>query len=240
MERRLQVPELELNQGRNALSLTGELVLPAPGQQWWQSEFTCNIAAKIGNLTELSALFLPDFKYTAGRATVNGSIRGKNELFYGQLIVAGSGLRWRDAPIENLHAAVNLNGNEIQVANIELFNQEDYVRGRGVVNIFGPAQYWGELRASVDDLGRSTPPSCRSRSCRSRSRGAQCSTGQGEGSARGHSGRFLARLNKVRTLGALAEQLHPINATCKAPTLRAASSSANSRLRMTTPPSPLK
>ncbi|HEX8312553.1 MAG TPA: hypothetical protein VF614_14620 [Chthoniobacteraceae bacterium] len=211
MNSHLQIPELQLRQGQNNLVLSGDLRLPEGERAWWQSEFTCNIAAKIENLTEMSALLLPEFKFAAGKATVNGSIRGQNERFNGQLIVAGSSLKWRNAPIENLNAAVNLNGNEVQVSSLEIFNNQDYVRGRGVVNILGPTQYWGELRASVDDLAQYSALLQKPIVPEPLAGGAVIEW-SGEGSAKGHSGKFSARLNKVRSLGALATQLHPINA----------------------------
>ena len=65
---RVQVPELALAQGHNRLNLSGDMPLPAPGVAWWQTEFELNIAAKIDNLTELSALMLPEFQYAAGKA----------------------------------------------------------------------------------------------------------------------------------------------------------------------------
>ncbi|MES2571555.1 MAG: hypothetical protein V4710_16060, partial [Verrucomicrobiota bacterium] len=210
MDRRIQVSKLDLLQGHNRLNLSGDMALPLPGVKWWQSEFTCNIAATIDNLTELSALLLPEFQYAAGKANVDGSIRGRNQQFNGQLIVSGSKLTWHNAPIENLHAALNLDGNQCRISNVELFNNGDYVRGRGMVNILGPRQYSGELRASIDDLAlysailqkpsRSEPLA-----------GGAIIEWSGEGSGNGKSGKFLARLNKVRSLGALGSQLHPIN-----------------------------
>ena len=119
MDRRLQVSKLNLHQGHNQLNLSGEMALPMPGVQWWHNEFTCDLSAKIENMTELSALLLPEFKFAAGKATIDGSIRGRNKQFNGQLIVSGSRLTWRNAPIENLHAAVKLEGNECQISNLE-------------------------------------------------------------------------------------------------------------------------
>jgi len=143
MDGRVQIPELALAQGHNRLNLNGEMALPVPGVAWWQSEFTVNIAAKIENLTELSALMLPEFQYAAGKANVDGSIRGKDQQFNGQLIVSGSNLKWHDAPIEELHAGVKIIGNELQLTNASLFNNGDYLRGRGVVNIIGDKQLLG-------------------------------------------------------------------------------------------------
>ena len=212
---RIDVPELALAQGKNRLNLSGEMAVPLPGVEWWRSEFSCDIAAKIENLTEMSALLLPEFKYAAGRANIDGSIRGKDRQFHGQLLVSGSNLRWRSAPIEELHASVKLNGNEYQLTNFSLFNAGDYLRGRGVMNIIGDKQYWGEMHASVQDLAKYAALLDKPILPEPLAGGAFIDW-DGEGSAKGHSGKFLARLRKVRSLGATAARLHPINADFEA------------------------
>ena len=211
IDRRLQVHELELHQGKNELLLSGELILPVPPQKWWQSDFNTNISAEIDNLTDLSALLLPDFKYAAGKIHAAGSVRGSKEKFQGQLVVDGSRLQWRDAPIEELHATLRLNGNELQISNFNLFNDGDYVRGQGVVNILGPTQYWGTLRGSVDELGAYASILQKPIIPEPLAGGALLDW-SGEGSAKGHSGKFMARLRKLRSLGASAALLHPLNA----------------------------
>lgn len=211
MEGRVQVPEFALTQGHNRLNLNGEMPLPTPGVAWWQSEFSVNIAAKIENLTELSALMLPEFQFAAGRANIDGSIRGKDQQFNGQLIVSGSNLKWHNAPIEELHAGVKLTGNELQLTNISLFNNGDYLRGHGVVNIIGDKQYWGEVHASIEDLAQYSALLQKPIVPEPLAGGANIDW-SGEGSAKGHSGKFSARLRKLRSLGTTAALLHPINA----------------------------
>jgi hypothetical protein len=215
LNRHVQIFECELRQGHNELSLSGELSLPKGNTPWWQNEFALNIQARVDNLTDLSALLLPDFQYTAGRATVDGSIRGKDQQFHGQLIVSGSDITWRKAPIQELHAALRLNGNELQLATLDLINKEDYVHGRGVINIVGPKQYWGELRASVEDLATYSSLLQKPFVPEPLAGGAVVNW-SGEGSAARYSGKFFARLQKVRSLGKTGAQLHPVNAELEA------------------------
>ncbi len=211
LDRRISVPEFELRQGHNQLSLNGELTLPKPGKEWWQSDFAVNLSARVENLTELSALVLPEFTYTAGRMSVDGGVRGHDQQFHGAVIVSGSGITWRDAPIEDLRAAIRLNGNELQVANLDLLNKDDFIRGRGVINIVGAKQYWGEFKASIADLAAYSAI-LRKPIVPEPLAGGAAIEWSGEGSAKGQSGKFLARLNKVRTLGATGAMLHPVNA----------------------------
>ena len=211
MAGRVQVPELALRQGHNQLSIAGEFALPAAGRKWWQDEFDARISATIDNLTELSALMLPQFTFAAGRATIDGRVHGKDEKFDGLLNVAGTNLQWRNAPIDELSAAIKLQGNELQVTSLSIFNDGDFIRGRGVVNILGPTQYWGVLNASVQDLATYSAILQKPIVPEPLAGGAVVDW-SGEGSAKGHSGKFLARLKKVRSLGASAALLHPINA----------------------------
>jgi hypothetical protein len=199
MDRSLKVSKLDLRQGKNRLNLSGEMTLPTRGVPWWQNEFLCDLSADVEDLTALSALLLPEFKYAAGRLKLDGSIRGRNRNFSGQIIVSGSSIKWRNAPVENLHAAVKLSGNELQVLNLELFNGADYLRGHGVASILGPASYWGEFRASIEELSLYTPllqpilPAPVS--------GGAVVEWNGEGSDKGSTGKFLARLNRIQTAG---------------------------------------
>ncbi len=216
MDRQIKILGFELHQGRdqkqNKLSLNGGFTLPTPPASWWQSDFDVNLTARIGNLTELSALLLPEFTYTAGRMSIDGFVRGHAAQFQGAVVVSGSGIKWRNAPIEDLHAGLRLNGNELEVANLDLVNNDDFVRGHGVLNILGPKQYWGEFHGAIADLA--TYASILQKPIVPEPlAGGAIIDWTGEGSAKGHSGKFSGRLKKVRTLGATGAMLHPINAS---------------------------
>ncbi len=212
LDGRFQIPELALTQGRNRVAFSGEMAWPVPGVAWWQSDFALTIKeGQLDDLTALSALLMPEFRFAAGRATIRGSVRGKDQKFDGQLVISGSQLRWRNAPLEKLDASIVLNGNEYQISNVSLRNGADYLSGSGVVNIVGEKQYWGELHASVQDLAKYAAILQQPIVPEPLAGGAFIDW-DGEGSAKGHSGKFLARLHKVRSLGATAALLHPINA----------------------------
>ena len=212
LDGRFQIPELALTQGRNRVAFSGEMAWPVPGVAWWQSDFALTIKeGQLDDLTALSALLMPEFRFAAGRATIRGSVRGKDQKFDGQLVISGSQLRWRNAPVEKLDASIVLNGNEYQISNVSVRNGADYLSGSGVVNIVGEKQYWGELHASVQDLAKYAAILQQPIVPEPLAGGAFIDW-DGEGSAKGHSGKFLARLRKVRSLGASAALLHPINA----------------------------
>jgi hypothetical protein len=213
VDRRIQIPEFKLVQAHNELNAKGELTLPNPGSRWWQSDFSFDIAARINNLSELSALLGPGFAETAGKATVDGSIRGQNQFFTGQLVVSGSRLSYRTAPLEKLQATIKLNGNELQLTQCEFTHDEDYLRGHGVVNIIGDKRYWGELKASVRDLTlysafmeKPIVPAPLA--------GGLALEWSGDGTAKAHSGAFHAQLRKIRLIE--EKSSHPVNADLEA------------------------
>jgi len=144
--------DFELRQAHNSLSLNGNMSVPESWKEWWKTDFSFVVAAKIDNLTELSALLGPGFGDIFGKLTMDGSVRGENASFNGQLIVSGSHLSFRKAPLDQLQAAIKLDGNEIQVTNAEFTHGDDFVRAHGVVNILGEKRYWGEVKASIADL----------------------------------------------------------------------------------------
>jgi hypothetical protein len=200
VNRRVMIPELQLRQAHNTLSLNGDLNIPDNNwHDWWQGDFTFNIAAKIDNLSELSALFGQGFANISGKLTVDGAVRGQNKSFNGQLIVSGSQLSYRTAPLDELRAAVKLNGNEIQIANAEFTHGQDFLRGQGVVNILGEKRYWGEVKASVANLALYSafmqPPLAPQAFA-----GGLMLDWSGDGSANAHSGAFHAQLKKIRPL----------------------------------------
>lgn len=197
--RRVQIPELRLKQQSNQLRLSGEMALPGAGTEWWRSDFNFDVVARIENLTELSALLGAKFENTAGRISIDGSVRGRNQSFTGQLAVSGSELSYGAAPLDHLQAEVKLNANEIQVANLEFVHGADTLKGQGVVNIFGEKRYWGELTASVADLAPYSyffsmvgAPSWS---------GGLNLDWSGDGTAKAHSGAFYAKLKKFHQIG---------------------------------------
>jgi hypothetical protein len=216
VEHHIQIPGLRLVQAHNELNLKGEMILPTKRIEWWQSEFAFDIAAKIDNLAELSALFGPEFADAGGRATIDGSVKGADQSFNGELAIAGDGLSYRKTPVEKLRASIKLSGNELQVASLELSNKSDFVRGKGVVNILGQEKrYWGELKASVAELALYSallqkplvpqPPA-----------GGLTVDWSGDGTANAHSGAFKAQLKKFRLVSVTEPKAHPLNADLEA------------------------
>ena len=218
LDQRLQIPELKLRQGVNQLSLNGSMALPNPRTSWWQRQFDFKVDADIHNLTDLSALLLPDFKFAAGQLFIRGSVSGSGAdapaipTFDGQLIFSGSSLKWRTAPLDVLNAAIVLRGHELQIINAQLLHGDDFLRGVGRISLSGDGGYEGIIRTSVRDLAIYQPllappvlpvPLA----------GRAVIDWRGNGLGKKHEGTFTAKLEKFRTLGSAGLQAtHPLDA----------------------------
>jgi hypothetical protein len=210
LERRIQVPEFSLRQGQNQLLLNGDMQWPGAEAPWWKADFGVNLTARVENLTELSALLLPEFKYAAGGLTVDGAVRSQGGVLGGALIVSGANIAWRNAPVEELHAAVKLQGSEVQVLNVEVAQGADWIRGKGTVHVGQPWSYQGEVHGIVGNLGKYAallqPPV-----------GLEPYAGgveldwSGKGGAAGNEGRVRARFSQLRPVRPQSGWLKPLS-----------------------------
>ena len=219
VDRRLQHLEFELRQAHNSLTLKGEMSVPSNWREWWKTDFSFDVAAKIDNLTELSALLGAGFGDIFGKLTIDGSVRGENSLFDGQLIASGSHLSFRKAPLDELRAAIKLQGNEIQVANAEFIHGDDFLRAHGTVSIFGEKRYSGDVKANIADLSLYAaflqPPITPEAFG-----GGLILDWSGDGAASAHSGAFSVRLNRLHPLqtgsaDSAADAWQPIDLTAE-------------------------
>lgn len=200
VNRRIHIPELYLRQEQNNLKLKGEILLPPSGTPWWQSEFNFDIAAQFENLKELTNLIGADVVSIDGKMTIDGSVRGLNNAFSGQLIVAGREIVFRNTPFDLFNAGIKLEGNELRVINFEMARGRDFIRGKGGVTILGDRRYWGEVNANIaslatysDLLAKPITPFPLE--------GGIVLDWAGDGGTSYHSGAFTARLRKIRTPG---------------------------------------
>jgi len=205
VEQRLQIPEFRLQQGKNQLSVKGTMELPQPGAKWWERQFDLKLDADIRNLTDLSALMLPEFKYAAGQLFIRGAISGSGAQpdgpakFEGQMIVSGNGLQWRTAPLDNFNAALLFHGRELEIISAQLLRKDDFLRGSGRISL-GDGSYSGEWRLAARDLGDYKALLSPHLLPVPLAGGIDAIwTGKGLGAL--HDGNFTARLNRFHLLG---------------------------------------
>ena len=205
VEQRLQIHEFKLRQGKSQLAIKGTMALPQPGAHWWDRQFDFKVDGDIRNLTELSALMLPEFKYTAGQLFISGAVSGSGvqadvpAKYEGQMVVSGNALQWRTAPIDSLNAALLFHGRELEIISAQALHADDLLRGSGRISL-ADGSYSGEWRLFARDLSvyRSlltpyilpTPLA-----------GGIEATWAGKGAGTNHEGTFSAKLNRFRLLG---------------------------------------
>jgi hypothetical protein len=210
LDRRIQIPEFVLKQGQNQLQLNGDMQWPGEDAPWWRSDFGVNLTARVENLTELSALLLPEFKYVAGGLTVDGAVRSQGGVLGGALIVSGANMTWRSAPVEELHAAVKLQGSEVQVLNVEAAQGSDWVRGKGTLMVGQPWSYKGELHGNIRDLGKYATMLQPPVDLDPYAGGVELEW-SGKGGSQGNEGRIHARFSQLRPFRPHVGWKHPVS-----------------------------
>ena len=82
--------------------------------------------------------------------SVDGSVRGKDQQYFGALVVSGAGITWRNAPIQELRGAITLSGKELQLVNLDLLN--GFSRDRYAVNYLKRVGALGIISTHLDPL----------------------------------------------------------------------------------------
>ncbi len=205
VDQRLQIPEFRLRQGKNQLTMSGTMALPQPGAKWWDRQFDFKVDADIRNLTDLSALLLPEFKFAAGQLFIRGGVSGTGAQadvpakFEGQMIVSGNAMQWRTAPIDNVNAALLFHDRELEIISAQMLRAEDFLRGSGRISL-GDGSYSGEWRLSVRDLAAYRAVLTPSLLPVALGGGVEASW-SGQGSAVAHEGKFSAKLSHFHLIG---------------------------------------
>jgi hypothetical protein len=199
VNRRVRIPEFTLRQARNTLTADGELTIPGQGAAWWATDFSLNIDADLRDLSALSALAGPGLADATGGLRARGALQCASGGYGGQIDVSGTGLTFRKAPVRSLRATLALNGTEMQIQQLELLNGDDFVRGKGFVNLATGNSYSGELHASVADL-KTYAPLHGPPFFRHSHGGGMLLDWSGDGSRTAHSGSFKLLLKKLRQL----------------------------------------
>lgn len=210
-DRRLEVLDLRLKQGGNTVQFRGEVSQPKSGDLWRNSDFNAHCDAQVEDLTQLSALVLPEFKFAAGKFGLSGSLSRRAGIMQGELIASGSGIKWRDAPLDIVNAAVVIKNNALNVTTLQFIHGKDLVRATGEVKLEEPWSYHGEIRGKIADLGLYAallePPILPTPL-----RGRADVHWTGEGSKKTHAGRFDVELEGFGPLKDAAKAVTPLDA----------------------------
>ncbi len=194
IHRRLGVSEFSLRQKDNTLSGNGEVSFSGGWQGLAKAPFLLNASASIRDLSALAGLFGPPFDEMAGRMTLSSSISGQDGKLNGYLSLEGSEMDFRAHPIESGRIEVAFANSEAQVSQCEFWSGEDFVRGKGTVEIAAPHHYTGELQARLQDVA-SYLDLLQAPEVPAIYAGAAQVRWQGDGNASAHSGAFHLALD---------------------------------------------
>lgn len=194
--RRLSVSDFTFRQKENTLNLNGDLALTEKWSNFSRAQFLLNFSASIKNLGALAGLLGKPFDEMSGRMSLSGSVNGRLGAINGFLSAEGSGMGFRDRPIESGKVEVTFVNSEAQVSQCELWSGSDYVRGKGSVQLMPPNQYSGEIQARVDDVAAYLGL-LRAKKILPIQKGIAQVRWQGDGTATAHSGAFQVSLDKL-------------------------------------------
>ncbi|MCX7868984.1 MAG: hypothetical protein N2322_03440, partial [Terrimicrobiaceae bacterium] len=192
LNRRLTIPELELEQGANRLSLNGDVAISGGWAEMASSPMRLNLSAKIEDLSALGLLAGAGSHNLKGRMTISARLAGRMPRPEGFISVEASklearGLRWDSARLEAL-----LRNGEAHIELFELSRGRDVVTGQGVAGLSPPHEYSGQLTARLSNFGDllASPGA---------NGGRLDLRWQGDGRLGAHSGAFQAGVDGLRT-----------------------------------------
>jgi hypothetical protein len=192
----LQLYELALRQGSNALSARGEAELPANIGAWSGLRGSGWIDARLDDIRAFAALLPRRFHHLEGRGVVRGAIVASKDRFEGTIETSAAPLGIRGVQLDGAEASLALDGDTLDIRKAAIRRGGDHLSATGTVGLDGAHRYRGEFQlvaAEVGDYERLFP-------IRGFDglRGALDLTWSGDGTARSHSGAFSARAARIQ------------------------------------------
>ena len=156
-DRRLVVDQLYVRQRENELTVNGELLWPERLQSWAQLPFRGQINAAIPDLNGFAQLFGATTGDFSGALTAQGEVNLVGPQTSGRLAWNGQEVTFRGVALDSLGAAIQLQGREVILENLEARHGEDFLRGQGSVELAPGHRFSGRLTGAIGDLGVYAP-----------------------------------------------------------------------------------
>jgi hypothetical protein len=150
--RRVEVEQLYVKQRNNQFTLTGEYALPAKSADWINPNFRADISTSINDLGEFAKLFGGSAESFSGSLNISGTVNGREQNLGGQITVEGNALHLWAAPIDSLHAKLNLKGAQLSLESLQARHVEDFFNATGEVNLARDHRYSVKLNAGVSNI----------------------------------------------------------------------------------------
>lgn len=189
-----RLSELQLRQKGNEVEAQGESKLPEDWHGALKAPFTASFHADLDDAGALAALAGTDFAQLSGSLELEGTIKGAENKAEGYCNLISTGMKIRNLPLDWLKGCLLFDGEQTRLSNLEAWSGKDRIVIAGVVENNRPHTYAataqfgvGNLTKSLALLGISTASQIGG--------GAAQGTWTGDGSIKGHSGTFQAKLN---------------------------------------------
>ena len=150
--RQVEIEQLYVKQRNNQLTLTGEYALPAKSSDWINPNFRADISASISDLGEFAKLFGGSPKDFSGALNISGTVNGREQNLGGKIIVDGNLLRLWAAPLDSLHAKLNLKGAQLTLESLQARHLDDFFNATGEVNLAREHRYELKVNAAIANL----------------------------------------------------------------------------------------
>ncbi len=193
--RELTLSELILHQKENEVVAQGQSKLPEDWHAALRAPFTATFHASLEDAGALASLVDPDFAQLSGSLTLEGQIKGAENKAEGYCNLLGTEMKLHNLPLNWLKGCLLFEGEKTRLSNLEAWSGTDQIRAEGVVENNRPHTYSatahldvGNLTKRLAQLGVSTAAQIGG--------GAVQGTWAGDGSSKGHSGSFQAKVKE--------------------------------------------
>ncbi len=142
--------------GANTLQLKADYLLPADMKSWETQPTHFDLAI---NAPDLSAFVAADAQTKLkGSLQVTGKGEARDNVYNGNFSIAGKDIAFNDLPVRTIDAQLQVVNNEARLSQLALvLNDQNTIRGGGVVQLAEPFVYQGSLDVQLTDLSLFQP-----------------------------------------------------------------------------------
>jgi hypothetical protein len=186
--------ELVIHQKENELVAQGESKLPKNWRDALKAPFTASFHAQLDDAGALAALAGPDFAQLSGELEFEGALKGSENKAEGYCNLVSTGMKLRNLPVDWLKGSLLFEGAKTHLSNLEAWSGKDRVTLEGNIENSRPHTYQATAQFDIANLTKRLAQIGISTASQIGG-GAVQGTWSGDGSIKGASGTFQAKVN---------------------------------------------
>ena len=189
-----RLSELRLRQKENEVEARGESKLPEDWHDALRAPFIASFHADLDDAGALAALAGPEFAQLSGALYFEGTVKGAQNKAEGYCNLTSSGMKIRRLPVDWLKGCLLFEGEKTHLSNLEVWSGKDRLMMEGRVGNSLPHDYAATAQFAVANLTKSL--ALLGIATATQIGGGSAQGGwTGDGSVKGHSGTFQAKVN---------------------------------------------